>query len=326
MLPARIDSRALVVLCVVAIASIGCQRETLQPAREAAFISEADSELRDQLGPETQVIGTLESGQRVEILETMNRWVLIRVEDDRTDERTGWVHQRQLVSQEIHDQFRRLADESEDLPSQGSALVFRLANLHSEPGRSTPVFDQLQRDEQVEVLRHGIAARQAGSVAPADASSSGDAAEPEVPAPEDWLLVRDGAGRTGWLLEPSVAMNPPLEVAQYREGLRIRAWFLLRPEMSDGREQPWVLWATTRRASVPYDFDEIRVFTWNPNVSRYETSLRERNLKGYFPIGVQAQNTPEEGPPSFQLELEDDEGTRFRKEYVMVGRQVRVIP
>ena len=129
------------------------------------------------------------------------------------------------------------------------------------------------------------------------------------------------------MLEPFANLNPPFEVGQYREGLRIRAWFVIHRELDDGIERPWYLWATMRRAAgLPYDFDEIRVFVWNPNRDRYETSYRERNLIGFYPIRVGSRETPRGPSPTFALPVEDETGNRFEKQYVMGGRLVRRAP
>jgi hypothetical protein len=168
-----------------------------------------------------------------------------------------------------------------------------------------------------EVLAHRVTGL--ATVRQTEAEESAAESEEEAPAPttlavetlEDWLLVRGAGKRTGWLPESLADMNPPVEVAQFREGLRIRAWFVLHREMDDGIERPWYLWATMRRvAGLPYDFDEIRVFVWNPNRDRYETSYRERNLIGFYPIRVGSRET----------------GRRFEKQYVMAGRVVQRAP
>ena len=44
---------------------------------------------------------------------------------------------------------------------------------------------------------------------------------------EDWCLVRDSQGRVGWVLSRMVDVDVPLEVAQYAEGQRFVAFFVL---------------------------------------------------------------------------------------------------
>jgi hypothetical protein len=268
------------------------------------------------------VVGSLNNGDEVEILGRRTRWTQVRTASGQT----GWMQSRFLADAAVRDRFRALALQSASLPSQGTALLQRDANLHVEPGRDSDTFYRLAKGGEAEVLQHRVASR--GSVrrtAPEEGdSAAGPAAELLVQTPEDWLLVRDSEGRTGWMLESLADMNPPFEVGQYREGLRIRAWWVIHRETDDSIERPWYLWATVRRlAGLPYDFDEIRVFVWNPSRDRYETSYRERNLIGFYPIGIGARDTPGGPSPTFALQVEDETGNRLEKRYVMEGRIVR---
>jgi len=273
--------------------------------------------------------GSLASGEQVEVLATRPRWSQVRSAGGRT----GWVQSRFLAGPEVHGQFRLLAQRSDSLPSQGTAILRGEANLHLAPGRDRETFYRLPEAEVVEVLGHGVAGFATARRTVAGSEPSESEAEDPPPAEvavqtfEDWLLVRAPGGKTGWLLESFVDMNPPVEIAQYREGLRIRAWFVLHREVDDGVERPWYLWTTVRRvAGLPYDFDEVRVFVWNPNRDRYETSYRERNLIGFYPIRVGTQETPRGLSPSFGLPVEDESGRRFEKKYVMAGRLVQRAP
>jgi SH3-like domain-containing protein len=272
--------------------------------------------------------GNLESGEQVEVLGERLRWAQVRSASGRT----GWVQSRFLAGPEVRERFRVLAEQSDSLPPQGTAIARREANLHLEPDRDAEAFYRLPVDEMVEVLAHRVTGRASvPSIAAGETDDESEEAGPPtalaVETLEDWLLVRGAGERTGWLLESLVDLNPPVEVAQYREGQRIRAWFVLHREMDDGVERPWYLWATIRRvAGLPYDFDEVRVFVWNPNRDRYETSYRERNLIGFYPIRVASRETPGGPVPSFVLPMEDETGKRFEKQYVMAGRIVQRAP
>jgi hypothetical protein len=307
------------VFVLLAVLASGCSRETPAETHEIAYASEASGDLRDQLGPKSRVIAQVNSGQKLEILERLNRWARVRVQNEGQSAGKppleGWMHQRQMVSERVFLQFQELSRQSADLPPQGSGLVRRLANMRFQPGRNTQTFYQLASDEPIELLRHTIAGREAT----AEELQRGM----EATLNEDWLLVRASGNRTGWVLESLAELVPPLEIARYREGQRIRAWFVLYREQDSDEVHPWYLWATVPRLTADtHDFEEIRVFVWNPAASRYETSYRERGLKGLLPIRV---TPPESGQsPEFSFEIMDDQGSRTRRQYYMLGRQVRL--
>jgi hypothetical protein len=316
---------AILALCS-GLAAGGCSSEPPPPSPEVAYVQGADVPLLDQLGPSSAAIGSLNNGDEVEILGTRPRWTQVRTASGQT----GWMQSRFLADAAVRERFRALALQSAPLPSHGAALLQRDANLHIEPGRDADTFYRLAEGDVTEVLAHRVASRGSARRASPPSTSSEDSGVEEQPSaelvvqtPEDWLLVRDPAGRTGWMLESLADMNPPFEVGQYREGLRIRAWFVIHREMDDGVERPWYLWATIRRlAGLPYDFDEIRVFVWNPNRDRYETSYRERGLIGFYPIEVGTRDTPGGPSPTFALQVEDESGNRLKKRYVMESRGV----
>ena len=313
----------------LALAAAGCSGRPEPKAPESAYVRGARAPLRDQLGPSSNLTGTLESGERVEVLAKRPRWVQVRSASGRT----GWIQSRFLASPAVFDQFRLLAVQTAPLPSQGKALLRREANLHHEPRRDSETFYRLPEGEEVEVLAHRVVDRASPAGhreenASAESESNDEApVELEIQAHEDWFLVRASGGKAGWLLENLMDMNLPVEIARYREGLRIRAWFVIHREMDEGVERPWYLWATIRPVTgLPFDFDEIRVFVWNPARSRYETSYRERNLIGFYPIQAESQEASGSGVPAFRLQLEDETGKRFQRNYVMAGRLVRRAP
>jgi SH3-like domain-containing protein len=320
----RVCSGVLVMGAV--LAGVACVRDQTPHVQEVAFVKGGGVALRDQLGPSSGVISTLQGGERVEVLSRRARWAEVRLAGGRR----GWLHSRYLASEKLFGQFQQLANQSAPLPSQGRALIRREANLHLEAGSNSDTLYRLTEGDPVEVLTHRTAERQ-------ERASSGDSTENvdlgpgqeesakvEVRGYEDWFLVRSAGGKTGWLRETFFDMDPPIEVARYSEGLRVRAWFVLFEEHSNGEIHPWYLWATVHpKQGLPFDFDEIRVFVWNPAKSRYETAYRERNLFGVYPIQMHSVETPTGSTPGFELLLEDAAGKRIRKSFIMSGRMVR---
>src|SRR5438270_81851 len=121
--------------------------------------------------------------------------------------------------------------------------------------------------------------------------------EPEAPKVyEDWWLVRNSEGKTGWVLSRMIDLDVPLEIAQYAEGQRIMAYTILNTVEEDGKQVPQYLVATNEnKDGLPWDFNAIRVFSRNRARHRYETAYRERNLFGLLPIKTGTQEFEKEG-------------------------------
>ncbi len=140
---------------------------------------------------------------------------------------------------------------------------------------------------------------------------------------EDWTLIRTKAGDTGWVLTRNLLMSIPDEVAQYAEGKHITAFFDMGAVNDEvkGQKHNW-LW-TTASGALPYDFDAWRVFLWNARHHRYETSYRQRDLEGYFPVHVDA---PDGSSPmrTFEIVTKDDDGKLRRRTYSFDGVRVHL--
>lgn len=140
---------------------------------------------------------------------------------------------------------------------------------------------------------------------------------------EDWTLVRTSKGETGWVLSRNLLMSIPDEVAQYAEGKRITSFFDLGQvnDAQKGLKHHW-LW-TTLSGTLPYDFDSWRVFLWNARRHRYETSYRQRDLEGYFPVHVDPAETGRVGR-TFELITKDRDGKLRKRSYVFDGTLVHL--
>jgi len=140
---------------------------------------------------------------------------------------------------------------------------------------------------------------------------------------EGWTLIRSRNNEVGWVLSRNLLMSIPDEVAQYAEGKHITAFFDLGAvnDSEKGVKHDW-LW-TTAAGLLPYDFDSWRVFLWNPRHHRYETSYRQRDVEGYFPVHVDAETSDRPGR-SFQLVTKDDDGKFRRRGYFFDGTRVHL--
>jgi len=133
---------------------------------------------------------------------------------------------------------------------------------------------------------------------------------------EDWWLVRDSHERVGWVLGRMIDLDIPLEVAQYAEGQRIVAFFVL-DQVQDGDKKvaQYLTVVTEPKDGLPFDFNQIRVFTWNVKRHRYETAYRER-MEGVLPVTVSQENFDKEGVlPAFVIRVQDDGGKVTERKY-----------
>lgn len=145
---------------------------------------------------------------------------------------------------------------------------------------------------------------------------------------EDWTLVRlkpPGAKSpvTGWVLTRNLVMSIPDEVAQYAEGKRITSYFDLGTVKDEemGVRHNW-LW-TTVTGQHPFDFDAWRVFLWNRRRHRYETSFRQRDVEGYYPVRVDPPGENSFGSTFHLVTKDADEKMRTRT-YFFDGTRVHL--
>jgi hypothetical protein len=140
--------------------------------------------------------------------------------------------------------------------------------------------------------------------------------------PDDWSLVRNAQGQSGWVITRRLYMAIPDDVAQYAEGHRITSYFSLG-EVRDGDQikHQW-LWTTVGSGDRSYDFDSFRVFIWNVRRHRYETAFIQRNIEGYFPVLRLPVKFSSADYPGFSVCLGND-GGRVRRSYAFMSPIVR---
>jgi hypothetical protein len=159
----------------------------------------------------------------------------------------------------------------------------------------------------------------------AAAQKPGEQPPPPKPIMEDWYLVRSSSGHVGWVLLRMVDLDVPLDIAQYAEGQRIIGYFVLNSVEEDGKPVPqYLVLLNEPKDGLPWDYNQIRIFTRNRPRHRYETAYREHNLEGYLPVRVGHQDFGKEGDlPTFTIRKKNDDGQIVELTYKLNGPIVR---
>ncbi len=291
---------------------------------EVAYVAAVQANLRDQVSAVYEKAGVVKNGDRVEVLDHDRRFVKVRTATGAT----GWLEQRYLVGQDVYDRIQKLTADNQKYPIQAQGAPRNDTNLHVEPGRDTEHLYQISSGEKLSLLKRATAEKP-GSVAPTPRGTAATNATKETnatkdrkgpaaatPVKEDWWLVRDSHNRFGWVLARMIDLDIPLDIAQYAEGQRIIAFFVLN-QVQDGDKKvsQYLTLVSEPRDGLPYDFDQVRVFTWNVKRHRYETAYRER-VHGELPVKVSQESFDKEGVlPVFILRTKDDEGKVVERKY-----------
>lgn len=296
---------------------------------EYLYVAVPEASLRDHVSTIYNKTGLVHNGERLQVLERMQNRRFVRVRTPRGEE--GWVQERLLTDQQTYDQFQRLAEQYKVSPPQATATVELQVKVHVLPGRKAGYLYLLNEKQKVDLLERRAAAKNATPAqmekqqkdkdkdkdADADSDDDKDTSSPDV-VMEDWWLVRDSQKRVGWVLGRALYLDIPIEIAQYAEGQRVIGAFKL-DEVTDGANKvpEYLALLTENKDGLPYDFSQVRVYTWNTRKHRYETAYREKNLTGSLPVemGQQDFGGREGTLRTFVLHVKDDDGKARQQMY-----------
>ena len=287
--------------------------------------------LHDRVAAVSNRVGQVTNGQELEVLEHGRRFLKVKTQKNEI----GWIEERAVIDSKIFAAFEELARKHAQDTVVASGTLRDDIYLHVLPGRETDRFYLLAGNAKVQLLarasvQKGSTPGVAAAAKPAGAATTSSktvptaqaakkpvakaaplpAAPPAEPPPmEDWWLVRDGQGHAGWILAGRVDVDVPDEVGQYAEGQRIVGAYVLAkvtdPEATTpNHEVPeYVTVLSPPKAGLPFDFDQVRVFTWSTRHHRYETAFRLHPIEGYLPLRTGTQPTAGGSAPMFSFSI-----------------------
>jgi SH3-like domain-containing protein len=296
----------------------GCTRlrEHLKP--EMVYVVAKQTYLRDRVAAVSNRVALVSNGEPLEVVEHGRRFLRTKTSKGEV----GWIEDHMVIDQAAYDQFVALAQQHAHDPVVATGVLRDDLYLHVKPGRDTDRFYLLPENEKLQLLIRASVPKPAppqGFLAPSHPAAAGSAkgkkaegkaappGEPSVPM-EDWWLVRDGKGQVGWMLSRRLDVDVPDEIAGYSEGQKIVGAYVLTKVYDPDSSLPeklvpeYVSVTNAYKDGLPYDFDQVRVFTWNVKKHRYETAYRQRNLEGLLPVTIsQSKNLQGQPVPVFSI-------------------------
>ncbi len=322
----RASRWALAIAILFVVSTLACNRGP-RGTGEYVYVSAPQVNLRDRIAAVYNKVGVAKNGDRLMVLERQKRFVRVRTAKGEE----GWVEQRYVVPEDVYKGFEKLASDNKNAPVQGKGIARNELNMHVTPTREGEALYRLQEGEKVDILRRETAERPPKEMPLKPvAKAGGKPGEAEIPPKiyDDFWLVRNQAGRCGWVLARMIDLDVPLDIAQYAEGQRIQGAFVL-DEVQDGDKKvpQYLMVLTDPRDGLPYDYNQIRVFTWNLKRHRYETAYRERNFMGFFPVTIGSENFDKEGTlPTFTVRAQTVDGKIVERKYKLNQPIVRRVP
>ena len=295
---------AFALTCVLS----GCSHFRPVPADKYVYVTAKQSYLRDRVAAVSNRTGTITNGEQLVVLERARRWVRVRTPQNET----GWIEERMTAPQDIADKFDALRKDHQKDPVVATAITSDEAYLHVAPGRLTDKLYLLTEGGTLSLLQRASVTK---PVTPgAQPPPTDPNAPPAGPTYEDWWLVRDAKGQTGWVFSRLLEVSAPDSLLRYAEGQRIVGAYILAHVddpasgiLDNGNTitsiPEYITVLSPYKAGLPYDFNQVRLFTWNTKKHRYETGFSERNIVGYLPVTLGASKDPYGKGPDAALTL-----------------------
>lgn len=300
-LPRRLRSSFAFLLLPLLLS--GCGRFAPHPHKQYVYVSAQETFLRDRLAAVTNRVADVKNGDRLQVIGEDRRFYRVKTDTGAV----GWIDDLVVIDQPTYDQFAKLAADHANDPVVAIGILRDESNLHLEPGRKSVHFHVLPENAKVELLRRASVAKplppQAVPIVPPAEKKTRPAKKitkdvnappyiPPGPPMEDWWLVRGPQGQTGWVLSRMLDIQIPQEIDGLAGTQRyVAAYKLGTMEDPDskypGGEVPEYIAVTNAwNSGLPYDFDQVHVFTWDLKRHRYELAFRERGVEGYLPVTI----------------------------------------
>lgn len=257
-------------LAVIAIPFLfGCRRIDRSSQPDTIYVASRRTWLRDRVAPVAARTAEVVNGEPLKVLDHQRRFYKVKTPDGAV----GWIEDHFVIDHATYDRFLAMRSKYAHTEAVSRAKIYDVLYMHVSAGRDADRFYLLPAGDTLDLLVR-VSVPRPNSI---------------PPRMEDWWLARDTAGRVGWVLSGDLDLDAPNQIVGYALGQRMVGAYLL-DEIYDPKLQKqfgeYVTVLNPYTQGLPYDFDRVRVFIWNPRMHRYETAFWKRHIEGYFPVKV----------------------------------------
>lgn len=290
----------------------GCGRFAPHETREYVYVWARGTYLRDRVAAVSNRVAEVVNGQRLQVVEHGRRF--LKVKTDKGE--IGWIEDHGVIGQQVYDKFTQMEKANANDPVVATAVLRDDYWLRDAPGRTSDRFYLLPENDKLQLLMRASVPKPEPPQAiplpvekPVNRAKNAGPPQPPLPNLEDYWLIRDSAGRVGWVRARTLDEDVPDAIAGLAEGQKIVGAYVLRrvydpdANLPGDRVPEYLAVLAPWKDGLPYDFDQVRVFTWNLKKHRYETAYRERNLTGYLPVTVTEQTLNDQQEPTFSYRV-----------------------
>lgn len=295
-----------ILITVALVALSGCHRLEQHIGPQYVYVAAEHTFLRDRVAPVAKFVTEVTNGERLKVLDHQTRFYKVETPNGKV----GWLEEFYVVDQAELDKFDALAKKWANKPVLGKAILEETSYLHDGPGRGTPHYYLLHANDKLDMLERASVPRPVSTLMQLRRAQDIKAGKTPPPVPmENYWLVRDAQGRTGWVRGGALAPDVPNSVLILAPTERMVAAYLFRKVMDPDSDAPdhmvpeYVAVFAPYQSGLPYDFDEIRVFTWDVPHHRYETAYSVHHIEGFFPVTVGHEKFGNETDPVFSFQI-----------------------
>jgi SH3-like domain-containing protein len=282
----------LLTLAPVLCALTACGRFRSHPAANFVYVNVKQTYLRDRVAAVSNRTATVTNGERLKIVQHGHNYLQVKTDSGAV----GWIKEKETAPAKVAAGFDTLRQAHAADPVIATAVVRDEVSMHIAAGRETEKLYLLEEGDKLKLLERATLPKPLppGAIAPKNPATNAQAV-PDAPLMEDWWLVRDAQGRTGWVFSHMMDVDSPDAITAYAESQRLVSAAILTivddpgADATDKNIPVYVVAYAPYKTGLPYDFDQVRVFTWNRNKHRYETAYRERNIEGFLPFVIGTQ-------------------------------------